>query len=298
MTVASAANVELWYVEEVAGEIPATPEWKPFRYSTHSLQKTSERLSSEEIRSGRHKTPDRRGNSSVAGDISTHLFFGAHDDFLQAGFCGTWATNTLKTAATRRSFAILERHKDIGVDYIYTGMEVNTVAFAMPLSEKIGLTFGMVGTGHEQYTLPVDSTFAAVTTTDFMTTLEGGLQVDGSPFLGATDLNFNLNNGIAAIYSLFANDPYDKTIDTITADGNLTAYLEDSTYYGKYLSETEFTILATLTDGTNTYTLQAPRANPVNGNKSRNNNEYVVNIEFSAGFDSTAGSELVLTRSA
>ena len=54
----------------------------------------------------------------MAGDIAVELSFRSFDDLIQAAMQGTWTANVLKIGKVERTFAILERHTDIGVEGI------------------------------------------------------------------------------------------------------------------------------------------------------------------------------------
>jgi hypothetical protein len=379
--IASASVVSLFYVAEVAGAIPASPVWKPIRYKAggNSLAYTAERISSEEVRGDRHRTADRRGTFSAGGDISCQLAYGALDDLLEAGFCGTWAAatpvvstgisatnadssfnsaalftqvagdiikvsgfaspannglfrvvtattskltvvsieglpvtlvtvvagpsitvvkqSTLITGQTRRTFAILERHTDLGIDYLYRNMEVDKIAISGKAGEKWDVTFSLLGTSQEQLaSLPAGSTFPAATTSDFMTALDGSLDIAGTEFGFCTEYTANVANGIAQKFVVGSKNSVSSVIDTITADGTVVAFFDSAAFYNRFLNDTKATMALIATDATSAYRLKTPDASYVSGSKQSSGTDVIVNLTYSAGYNLAANSEFVLER--
>jgi len=381
MPIASASVVSLYYVAEVAGVIPASPAWKPIRYKTggNSLAYNAERISSEEVRGDRHRTADRRGTFSAVGDLSCQLAYGALDDLLEAGFCGTWVaatpvTNTgisaasvdssfnssatftqvagdiikvsgfaspannglfrvvtattskltvtsiegtavtlvtvaagpaitvtaqskLVTGTTRRTFAILERHTDLGIDYVYRGMEVDKIAISGKAGEKWDVTFSLLGTSQEQLaSLPAGSTFVPATTTDFMTALDGSLDIAGTEFGFCTEYTASVANGIAQKFVVGSKNSVASVIDTITADGTVVAFFDSAAFYNRFLNDTHASMDLVAHDGTSAYRLKTPDATYVSGSKQSSGTDVIVNLTYSAGYNLAANSEFVLER--
>ncbi len=381
MPIASASVVSLFYVAEVAGAIPSNPVWKPIRYKTggNSLAYNAERITSEEVRGDRHRTADRRGTFSAAGDLSCQLAYGALDDLLEAGFCGTWVaatpvTNTgisaasadssfnsaatftqvagdiikvsgfvapannglfrvvtataskltvvsieglpvtlvtvaagpsitvvkqssLVTGQTRRTFAILERHTDLGIDYVYRGMEVDKIAISGKAGEKWDVTFSLLGTSQEQLvSLPAGSTFPAATTTDFMTALDGSLDIAGTEFGFCTEYTASVANGIAQKFVVGSKNSVASVIDTITADGTVVAFFDSAAFYNRFLNDTHASMALIAHDGISAYRLKTPDATYVSGSKQSSGTDVIVNLTYSAGYNLAANSEFVLER--
>lgn len=239
---------------------------------------------------------------SVTGDITGELSYGTYDDLLEAAFGGTWTTDALVTGTTRRSFAILKRNLDIGVDTVYRGCQINQVQLNCPLQEKITAVFSVVGKSEESYTVPADAVFGTATTTDYMTTFEGSLSVAGSAFTYATDLNATLNNNIEAKYSLFERDAYAMREGMIDVTGQLSAYIEDDTLKDAYRNETDTAFIITMTDaktGGNKYTLTLPKARFTSASDSYSGDDLgIQQLDFRSLYDATATTEIKLERTA
>lgn len=207
--------------------------------------------------------------------------------------------NELKTGVVRRTFAILKRNLDIGLDTIYRGCEVNQIKFAMPLQEKIAVTFSMLGKSEEAYSVPVGATFGTKTTTDYMTTFEGSLDIDTTGFNAATQMDVTLDNGMAQKFSLFNRAAYANKIGMINASGSLSAYIEDDALKTRYRNEVDTALDVTMVDksvGGNAYILSLPRSRFSSASDSYSDDDYgIQQINFTALLDDTEGTELKLT---
>jgi len=228
------------------------------------------------------------------------LSYGTYDDLLEAALCGTWTTDVLVTGTTRRSFSILKRYLDIGVDTIYTGCEVDKVKLTFPLQEKITATFSMIGSAEQPYTVPVGSTFGTANTNDYMTTFQGSLNVAGTATNYATQMDLTLDNALAAKYSLFNRAAYAIKIGMIGVTGQLSAYVEDDALKTLYRGETDTPIIATAVDATtnpNTYTFTLPRARLTSATDQANGDDLIIQqVNIDAILDGTAGTEFKITR--
>lgn len=264
---------------------------------------SANQITSDELRPDRHRTSARRGAESVGGDLTAELSYGSFDDFFAAVFCNAWATNVLKTGTTRQSFSILKRYLDIGIDTIYTGVQINTIKLACPLQEKITATFSVIGLNEQNYTVPSAATFDDASTTDFMTTLDGSLSLGGTSFLAATTLDITLTNNIAAKYSLFNTAAYDIKIGMIDVTGDFSAYIEDDSLKDAFRSDSNEVFSIVLTDAAsagNKYTLAIPKARftSVQADSFNADDLGIQQLNFTGLYDPTSTTELSLTRTA
>lgn len=245
----------------------------------------------------------RRGAVSVTGDIVGELSFGTYDDLLQAAFCGTWATDTLITGTTSRSFSILKRNLDIGVDTIYTGCEINQFKLSAPLQDKITVTFSVIGSAEQAYTVPVGATFASATTTDYMTTFDGSIDVAGGDIHYATTFDCTLDNALVAKYSLMQRAAYTIKQGMIGVNGSLSAYIEDDTLKAKYRGEVDTPLVLTMVDSSgaspNKYVLTLPRCRFTSASDQNSGDDLVIQqINYESLLDATALTEMKLVRTA
>lgn len=299
MAAANGSAVKYYYVVEVAGAIPAVaPDFKPIRFTGSSLNVNTAQVDSAEL-GQRQKPVAKQGTYSIAGDISGELSHGTFDDLIAAALQGTWATNTLKVGSTVQSIAILKRHTDSGDDYVYRGCRINTMALSAAPDARVAVTFGVVGTEAEVYTVPGDATFATATTTDPMVTSVGALSEGGLALATVTGFEMTLDNGMEPMHVLFQRPAYDVQNGQLTVSGSLSAYRADGDLYAKFLNETATDIAVTFSDGTNTLQFTLPDViytqadDPVSGPGA------IINqLTYSAGYDATAATTLTVTRSA
>lgn len=270
------------------GSIPGNPQFKPIRFVSEGLSPNINQIESAEINQARQRAPSRGGTYSVQGEIAAEVSFGSFDDLIEAALQGTWAGDVLIVGSTERSFAILERHTDIGADYIYRGCRVNTLNISAPLGEKAGITFGMIGTKAEPYTLPGGATFAAATTSDMMVTTNGSFTEGGQAIAYATEWNLTLDNGMEAAFSLFQREAYCVTNGIAAVSGTMNAYLKDGSLWAKVLNETETSHTVVLEEGADSYTIDLPKVRYTQGQKQVGGPGAVIpQYTYSAGYDGT-----------
>lgn len=208
----------------------------------------------------------------------------------------TSSADTLIIGSTERTFAILERHTDIGVDYIYRGSRVGTMNISAPLGDKAGITFGILGTKAEAYALPAGITFAAATTSDMMVTTNGSFTEGGNAIAYATEWSVSLDNGMEAAFSLFQREAYNVSNGIASVSGSMSAYLVDGALWAKVLNETETAHKVVLKEGADTYTLELPKVRYTQGQKQVGGPGAIIpQYTMSAGYDGTTS--MRITRS-
>lgn len=278
------------------GGIPANPEFKPVRFVSEGLSPNINQIESNEINQARQRAPSRGGTYSVAGEIAAEVSFASFDDLIEAALQGVWTADELVIGSTERSFAILERHTDISADYVYRGSRVATMNIAAPLGDKATITFGMLGTKAEAYTVPGGATFASATTSDMMVTTNGSFTEDGDAITYATEWNMTLDNGMEAAFSLFQREAYCVTNGIASVSGTMSAYLKDGTLWAKVLNETETSHTVVLEEGADSYTIELPKVRYTQGQKQVSGPGAVIpQYTYSAGYDGTT--TLRITRS-
>lgn len=297
---ANGSAVKLFIIQETEqGEIPATPEFKPIRFVSEGLTPNINQIESNEMHPSRQKPASRGGNYSVQGEVECELSFASFDELMQAAMQGTWSGNALKIGSTQRSFAVLERHTDIGVDYIYRGCRVNTMNLAAPLGDKAKVTFGLIGTKAEVYSVPHDATFADPSDKAIMVTTNGSFTEGGQAIAYATEYSLTLDNGMDAKFALFKREAFCVSNGIATVQGTLSAYLKDGALWAKVLQETPTKHVIVLQEGSDKYTITLPNVRYVQGQKQVAGPDAVIpQYTFSAGYDSAEESTMTIARSA
>lgn len=296
---ANGSATQLFYVEEVNGEIPASPAFKPIRFVSEGLTPNTQQIDSNEINPNRQRPTSRGGTYSVTGEIAAEMSFGSFDDLIEAAMQSEWDNDVLVIGKQVRSFAILERHTDIGADFIYTGCRISTMGISNSLNAPVGLTFGVIGTESEAYTVPAEATFADATSTEIMVTTNIALTEGGAAMAYATEWSMTLDNGMEAIFALGSRSAYNIANGVATVTGSMNAYLVDELLWGKYLGESLTTHKIELEEGGQKYTIELPRVRYTQGQKQVSGPGAVIpNYTLSAGYDGAAGTTLKITRAA
>ena len=294
---ANGSAVQAYYVEEVAGAVPATPAWKPIRFVSAGLTPSINQVSTAEMNQFRQQQASRGGTYSVAGDIAVELSFSSFDDLVQAAMQGTWTANVLKIGKVERSFAIMERHTDIDVDYVYRGCRVSTMAISSPLNAPVGVTFSMMGTKAQKFTVPVGSTYVPATATDIMITTNLVLKEGGVDVAYATEWSVNLDNGMEALFALGSREAFDISNGVAVVTGSMSAYLVDEVLWDKVLDETSTSHSIELKEGADSYTIDLPKVRYTQGQKQVSGPGAVIpQYTVSAGYDATLATTMMITR--
>ncbi len=276
---------------------------KILRNTGDSLNLTKTSSQSAELTGDRAIRSLRLGNEAVAGDISFELAYGDFDDMLAAAMCKTWDNNVLKQGVTVPTFGIEKGFTDI-IQYIeYVGCAVNTLAISISTDAIITGTLGIIGAGvanDPAYT----STPAVASPTD-PTYTEPFVSFDGEVLLGGTDacglitgIDFTIDNGITANYTICTPEAASLTPDRFNVTGTLTMLFEDAAELNKFVGEESSTLKITLTDDDgNKLDFNFPKIKYTGGDVSVSGGGVVpVSLPFQALYDETAASTLVITR--
>lgn len=274
------------------------------RNTGDSLNLTKTSSQSAELTGDRAIRSLRLGNEAVAGDISFELAYGDFDDMLAAVMCkAAWSTNVLKQGVTVPTFGIEKGFTDI-VQYIeYVGCAVNTLAISISTDAIITGTLGIIGAGVAND--PAYAATPAVASPTDPTYTEPFVSFDGAVLLGGTDacglitgIDFTIDNGITANYTICTPEAASLTPDRFNVTGTLTMLFEDADELNKFVSEESSTLKITLTDDVgNILEFNFPKIKYTGGDVSVSGGGVVpVSLPFQALYDETAESTLVITR--
>jgi len=302
MTIATGSRHSMAYVAEtVYGTPPSTPVFKAIRHTGTTLGLSKDSIQSEEIRADRQISDLRHGNKSSSGDVNTELSYGSFDDFLEAGFGGTWTTDVLKAGVLRKSFTIERHFSDIGLYNRFTGSEINTIAISVAPNTMTTCTFGVMAQGMDvSETIITGATYTDPTTVSpfdsfTCTLLEGGVG------LGVvTALDINLDNGEENTFVLCSDETLRPSIGRSNVTGSMTVYFEDQVLLEKFINETESSINLTIEDPEgNDYEILLPRIKYNSGQPDVTaEGPITLTMDFQALLDDTTGTNIQITRTA
>jgi transcription elongation GreA/GreB family factor len=217
-----------------------------------------------------------------------------------AGDSVTIATlgDSLIVGETVPTFAIVERHTDIGVDYVYRGNRVNGFNLAAPINSAGQITFPVQGEVAEKYTFPGDETFAAATSTEMMVTTQGGFTEGGVDIDYLTDYNLEVTNNMSPLFTLFQRPAYTIRNGIFQASGSMTSLLPGATLFDKYLDEDFTDHVVQLTEGGSSYWFRLPNVIYTQADKAVAGQEEILpSYTISAGWDGAAGTTVEVFRS-
>lgn len=277
------------------------------RNTSDSLNLARTTSESSELRGDRAKRFLRLGNESVTGDISFELAHGDFDDILAAVMCNSWVTGTgtktLVQGDTITSFAFEKGFTDIGQYIEYVGCVANSLAISFSTDSIVSGTLGIIGAGNEGGYTSV-SAFTGTPTepvnTEPFVSFDGTLLIDGSDGCGiVTALDFTIENGYTANYTLCTPEAVSMTPASFNVTGTITALFQDSVELQKFLGEETSTLKVTLTDdAANTLEFELPKIKYTGGDVPVSGDGVVsVSLPFTALYDELVESSLKITTS-
>jgi hypothetical protein len=274
------------------------------RNTGDSLNLTKTSSQSAELAGDRAIRSLRLGNEAVAGDISFELAYGDFDDMLAAVMCKTWGdTNVLKQGVTVPTFGIEKGFTDISQYIEYVGCAVNTLAISISTDSIITGTLGIVGAGvagTDAYTgTPAVASPTAPGYTEPFVSFDGEVLLGGTDACGlVTGIDFTIDNGITANYTICTPEAASLTPDRFNVTGTLTMLFENAAELNKFVSETTSSLTITLTDDVgNELDFSFPKIKYTGGDVSVSGGGVIpISLPFQALYDETAASTLVITR--
>jgi hypothetical protein len=267
------------------------------------LNLTKDRVAGNEIQADRMPRVDRHGNRQTAGDIVVDLRDGDYDDLIESAMLSTFdvGTGVIKVGTTPKFLTLEDYAEDIDQARLFTGMAVNTMAVSLAPNQMVTTTFGMVG--KDMTISQAEKTVSAASGAQPFDSYSGDLaigNVGGSSAVAiVTAMDFTLTNSFAPTFVIGDDSTPSLEYGMAAVEGTLSAYFEDAALINRFLNETETEIEVSVDDptGTNAYTFLFPRVKinsadvGVDGPTSR-----VISLSFVALYDSTEGSNLVITK--
>jgi hypothetical protein len=304
MAIANGAQHSLHYIaESTYGTTPSTPTWTPLPHNATSLNLSKDAIESEKLRGDRQVEDFRHGNKQVGGDVTAELEYGAFDDILEAVMCGTWATNVLKAGTTRRSFTLERKFADLDTPefHRYTGCEFNTLSMSIAPNALVTTTMGVIGKDISLATAEIaSSTYSADVGNTPFDSFTGSITEGGSSIATVTSLEFTVENGLEALFSVGSDTTNRPSIGKSRVSGTLTTYFDSKALYEKFVNETSSEIVCTLTDSAgNDLQIDIPNVKYNSGQPDVSGEGAItVSMDFVALYSTGDASQLVFTRTA
>lgn len=291
--------------ESTYGTTPATPTFDFYKENTPGLQKSQDTFVSGTHTGDRQIKDVQMGRTNVAGNIDSEMSHNDFDSIIEAALGGTWSSNAVSTGTTRRSFSIMDYIRDLsaGAYQIYTGCEVNTLSFAMPIDQAVTISTGWLGSDMEDPadSAPSGSTLNAQSANIAMQMINGSMSIDGSQTSIITEANFEINNQLKPRFSGgYKNTQKYAVLGRSNITGSITAYFEDVTELNKFLTDTALDLQFVLSDGTNTMTIDLDQVKYTGGEKGAGDvdGDIPLTLPFQAYYDPSSTTNITFTRSA
>lgn len=305
-------QVKLRYIPEVTYDTtPVDGVWETIRYTSETLSATPTTTTSAEVRADRMTSDMPKVGMEVGGDISFQFSALSFEDFIESAMCSTWQADTptvgsrqIGIGTTDSSYSIEKEFADESLFATFSGMRLGGMSLSMAYGEILTGSFTFAGASSDTPATSLvgsGSTNAAPTTevmnasSDFGTTKVDDVTLDAC----IMSMDITLDNALRVISCLGKDGPSDQKKGTATVTGNASLYLSANSFelYKKALANESISLEFSVTDGTNTYVFLVPNAKlsgptPQSGGLDQ---DCMVDIEFTALYDATAGNAFLIT---
>lgn len=306
---ASGARRTIKYAKQSKFGVAGTTNPKYARTTGDSINITKTTQLSEELTGTPAVTFLRHGNESVGGDISFELAYGSFDDFFEAALRNNvWDDGVLVQDNTIPFFTIEKSFEDIKQHLTIQDCAVNTLSISMGLDSIVTGTIGIVGGEHKGFKDSATLTVAGgmPELVEPFNTFGATFNTDQSLCPVITGLDFTIDNGFTANYTLCGPTPKSLTPDKIVITGTITALFNDAVEISRFLEEEEFGITAELMDNLgeddkdgNKIKFEFPRVKYTGGDLPTSGSGVIsVSLPFQALYDDREGkkSTLIITK--
>ena len=209
---------------------------------------------------------------------------------------------TLKAGTVRRSFSVLRQFGDLtgNNNFLYTGIEFNSLELAINANQMVTGTIGIIGQGAAAATAtpPTGSTFANPTTTSPLDSFTGALKEGGTTISVITEVQLKLDNSMEARFVVGSKTTILPSQGRSNATGQVSAYFEDSTLVSKFINETASSIEFNLPDTAgNNLKFTLPRIKYTGGQPDVDKEgPIVLSMPIQALLDSTTSTNISIVR--
>ena len=304
MTIATGSQHSAHYVfESTYGVTPTTPTWAPVCITGASLGLTRDTIESGCLTSDRQVKDVRNGNKQLGGSVDSELIYGEADPLLEAALMGTWASDELKAGTTRRSMTIERGFNGIDTPEYHrsAGAEISGFDISLAPNSLATIAYNVIGQSLSVNTAQVaGSNYSAMTSNKPFDSFTGSITEGGSGIAIVTQMDFSLDNGMEPTFTLFNNQTIRPADGKSRITGTLTAYYENSSRYSKFINGTDSAIVFTAIDPAgNQYQFNFPNVKYTGGNPDLSGEGPItLALQFSAVYDPTEQSQIVITRTA
>lgn len=299
MAQSSGANSYVAYIAEtVYGTTPATPELTGLPLTSFNVNLTKTNQADNSINLDGQSRLTTFGNENVAGEIDDSLST-LHDALLESAMLSTFSTGVLKMGSTKKSFTFEQAFPSTSIYRTFTGVEVDKMAINVPVNGDVTVKYNVIGKAMTVggATIDTSGTITAPTTFRSMRHNGGSVKEGGSTIGYITNIALNVDNGFDQNFVLGSNTIHETTVGPRKVTGSFTALFESSAIMTKFISGTTSSFEFTVSDGTNTYKFDLPNISYTAATIGVSNQATIpVAVTFTASYDATAASTLVITK--
>jgi hypothetical protein len=289
--------------EVTAGTTPATPVFANLRITSETLVANYESLVSQELRPDATVAEVRRTGVSVAGDINFELHKATMmDTLLAAALRGTWASDTLKGGVLKPTYSF-ERvvQGAVGDGYFrFVGSRIGGLSLSFSPDEMGTGTMSVMGTGHTvDDAIITGATYTAVGSSPPMAGVDvSSLSVSGISGVDYMNMTLEVDLALRLQRKLGSTSARGIGYGKRQVTGTLSAYFEDIGAYEAFVNNASPSIIATVSDGTNSYTITLPKVRFLTGEVPTpgENQDVMVNLNYQAIYDSTLTTDIQIVR--
>lgn len=299
MAFAQGSRSQVAYIAEtVFGTTPATPTLIAIPNVSFNINMVRTDYVDTSIRADRMTRYSLTGTRTVTGDFSTLLSHNNFDPFIASAMNSTWATNVLKTGTTQQSFSIEQGQLDISAYSLYTGCTVDKLTITVPTNAPVTSQFTVVGKDQILSSTTAATTLTPATANQPYTHLGGSIKEGGTVVADISALTLDISNTLTANLVLGSATSPALSFGMSAVTGTVTAFFDTIALYNKFMNATMSSLDFTLSDGTNTMEFLIPNLKYTATTKSiSGTGSVMLAINFTALYDATTSSNLVITRS-
>lgn len=290
--------------EVTAGTTPATPTFLVFPFeSSTQLDLTHDSVTSPLVRSSRASDGMRKVNFRVEGSLKGQLFRSTViDTLLESSLSGAFATNVLKASNVDTNFTVEKTFYNGATAYYhrFTGCQVSKFGLTAGTDTNAEITFDVLGLDRTNATTAIaSSTYTQPSNTLRLAGIDlNGVTVDGLSNVACTSIELSVEHereaqGQMGATSAFAIGTGGIRKVTLT----MKVYridLSPDTLMAK--SDTPIAVSFKIGTAAEGWQFDIPAANYEAPKDEIDNSKDLVNLTFTAKYDNTAGTDLIITK--
>ncbi len=309
MTTAQNSRTLISYVVEADyGVTPTLPTMTALPINTFNLNLEKGVVEDNGIYPDEQIRNIRHGDKMVNGDMAADLRKAEFDPFIESAMRSTFATNVIKVGTTPKYFTMEHGSLDIEQFQVYSGLTVNTMGISASAGDNspIAVTFGLMGRDMAPLsgTTVADTLVPSANNQPFDHYAGNGLRISDTGGTLAefcvTAFELNVDRGYEARYCIGDNASKTPIAGMANITGSLTAFFENENLINRFINETNTALELQVGVGSDVMTLLLPKVKSTSANNglSGNTGPKLVEIEFTAQYDTVEESSLVITRPA